>query len=793
MTDSRRPAKSADRDCPLRAETRHAERDEPDDRRPRLEPRRPPGGRSSPSTALMSRCSRSCSRWSWAAILIAVTDEECRRPAGTSSPGPATCSPRSGTSVSGAYAALFQGSIYNFRRATLRSTAIKPLTETLTFATPLIVAGLGVGARLPRRAVQHRRPRPDALRRHLRPAGSASRFDLPFGLHLLLALVAGVVGGALWGGIAGLLKARTGAHEVITTIMLNYIAFYLVLYLLRTPGLLQAPGSTNPKTLAHERDRGAARLCSGRSFNLHLGFILAIGATILVWWLLNRSSLGFQFRAVGLNPQAARVAGINVKRMYVYVMLISGALAGLAGVFQVLGTVTTGFTHRHRRRASASTPSPSPCSAGPRPWGIVRRGHPVRRVQGRRLRDAGRRGRPDRHRARRPVADRAVHRRPAAGPGRVPAAGAESGRPVEDREGQGSEGGGDASDRRHLGAGGARRAHQPGHRGRAQLEGARSRSASSPCSASSCSASSDGRRQHASGCPPPATSSSSPVLELPTRATGSSSPASCSLLAAYSAFLGRAGAQGAAVADHPLRHRSSSSPSSPGRAAGSTIPVTGLLIGARLAQRPADLRGAQRRDLRTHRRRSTSPSRASSSPARSSRRSSASSPGSPCSASSRAMVAGVLVVASCSPSFAIKYVVDQIIVGVVLNVLVAGLTSFLYSTVMHREPGAEQPAAVRADRHPDPRRDPDPRPGAVPADHHRLHHVRHRRRGRRRAVPHPLGPADPRRWASTRRPRTPSASRSTRCGSGTCRWPGRSPASAGRTSRSARSAPSARK
>jgi simple sugar transport system permease protein len=82
----------------------------------------------------------------------------------------------------------------------------------------------------------------------------------------------------------------------------------------------------------------------GPQFNLHLGFIIVIGATIFVWWLLNRSSMGFQFRAVGLNPSAAKAAGMNVNRMFVYVMLYSGALVGLAGVFQVLGTVTTGFS-----------------------------------------------------------------------------------------------------------------------------------------------------------------------------------------------------------------------------------------------------------------------------------------------------------------------------------------------------------------------------------------------------------------------------------------------------------------
>ncbi len=147
----------------------------------------------------------------------------------------------------------------------------------------------------------------------------------------------------MWGGIVGLLKARTGAHEVIVTIMLNYVAFYLISFLLRTPGALQAPGSNNPKTPAMLPTAVFPDLL-GPKYNLHWGFVLAIAATVWVWYLLNKASLGFQFRAVGENPHAARVAGMNVKNIYVYVMLISGALVGLAGVSQVLGTVTSGFT-----------------------------------------------------------------------------------------------------------------------------------------------------------------------------------------------------------------------------------------------------------------------------------------------------------------------------------------------------------------------------------------------------------------------------------------------------------------
>jgi simple sugar transport system permease protein len=152
-----------------------------------------------------------------------------------------------------------------------------------------------------------------------------------------------MVAGALWAGIAGVLKARTGAHEVIVTIMLNYVGFYLVFYALAEQSLLQAPGSANPKSLPM-RDSAQMPKLLGERYSLHLGFLLALVAVAVVWWILNRSSLGFRIRAVGDNPAAARSSGIDVGRTYIVVMLISGALVGLAGANQVLGTVTSGIS-----------------------------------------------------------------------------------------------------------------------------------------------------------------------------------------------------------------------------------------------------------------------------------------------------------------------------------------------------------------------------------------------------------------------------------------------------------------
>jgi simple sugar transport system permease protein len=275
------------------------------------------------------------------AILIALTDKDVQAASGYFFSRPGDLVKAIWDSASGAYSALFQGSIYNFKRQGF-ADGIRPLTETLTFATPLIAAGLGVAL-----AFRVGLFNIGGRGQMLVAAGAAGyvgfAWQLPFGIHLIVAIIAGMLAGAIWGGIVGLLKARTGAHEVIVTIMLNYVGFYLISYLLRTPGALQAAGSTNPKS-APMLDTAVFPDLFGPKYNLHLGFVFAIAATIFVWFLINRSNLGFQFRAVGENPNAAKVAGIKVKNIYVYAMLLSGALVGLAGVAQVLGTVTSGFS-----------------------------------------------------------------------------------------------------------------------------------------------------------------------------------------------------------------------------------------------------------------------------------------------------------------------------------------------------------------------------------------------------------------------------------------------------------------
>ena len=275
------------------------------------------------------------------AVLIALTDKDVQAASAYFFSRPLDTLRAIWDAASGAYIALFQGSVYNFRVDGF-AKGIRPFTETLTFATPLIVAGLGIGL-----AFRVGMFNIGGRGQILVAAGAAGAVGftpgLPPVIHLIVAVIAGVAAAAAWGGIVGLLKARTGAHEVIVTIMLNYVAFYLISLLMRTQGALQAPGSSNPKTAAMLPSAVLPELL-GPQYNLHAGFLIAIAATVFVWWLLNRSSTGFRFRAVGENPHAARVAGINVDRVYILAMVLSGGLVGFAGVSQVLGTETTGFT-----------------------------------------------------------------------------------------------------------------------------------------------------------------------------------------------------------------------------------------------------------------------------------------------------------------------------------------------------------------------------------------------------------------------------------------------------------------
>ena len=274
-------------------------------------------------------------------VMIALTDEAVRAASGYFFSRPGDTFAAVGSAVGSAYAALFRGAVWDFRADDL-ATAIRPLTTSLTYAAPLIAAGLGVALAF-RAGLFNIGGQGQILAAAAAAGWVGFGTQMPWPLHMLVAMAAGIAAGALWAGIAGLLKATTGAHEVIVTIMLNYVAFYLLSYLLATPGLLQAPGSANPKT-PPMLDSAVMPDILGPRYNLHLGFVFALLAVAGVWWLLNRSSLGFTFRAVGENPAAARVAGVDVPRTTVSAMLVAGGLLGLAGSSQVLGQVTTGFS-----------------------------------------------------------------------------------------------------------------------------------------------------------------------------------------------------------------------------------------------------------------------------------------------------------------------------------------------------------------------------------------------------------------------------------------------------------------
>jgi len=267
-------------------------------------------------------------------ILIALSNENVQAAAGYFFARPGDLFNAVWQSVFGAYEALFRGSIYNYQADNF-GDGILSLTQTLAYATPITIAGLGLAV---------------AFRSGLFNIGGTGQIIFgavasavvalylpiwPGPLHFLVAILAGVLGGALFGGFVGFLKATTGANEVIVTIMFNYVAVFLLHYSLTT--WLKAPLALNPQSSPLPQDT-LYPLLAGTKYPLHAGFIVMLLAVAGVWWLMNRSSVGFHFKALGHNPSASRVAGINIGRTYFLVMAVSGALAGLAGTSQILGT-----------------------------------------------------------------------------------------------------------------------------------------------------------------------------------------------------------------------------------------------------------------------------------------------------------------------------------------------------------------------------------------------------------------------------------------------------------------------
>ncbi len=234
-----------------------------------------------------------------------------------------------------AYSGLFEGSF----------GSVKALSETAVWASPYIFAGLAVAV---------------AFKGGLFNIGAEGQlalgavasawmgyalpgilgYALPIYIHLPLAVLAGMLFGMIWGAIPGALKAYTGAHEVINTIMMNYIALNLVSFLLNGPMKDKSPSNVIARTPAIAESARIPVIFDG--LRVHWGFILALVVAFLIWWLLWKTTLGFQIRTVGLNPDAAKYAGINYKLIMTLTMALSGMLAGLAGTIEV-----TALNYRH--------------------------------------------------------------------------------------------------------------------------------------------------------------------------------------------------------------------------------------------------------------------------------------------------------------------------------------------------------------------------------------------------------------------------------------------------------------
>jgi ABC-type uncharacterized transport system permease subunit len=283
-------------------------------------------------------------------LLIAFTDPVVLSAWGTFFAAPGNAIAQAWDSAAGAYLAMFEGSIFNphtvsaiFQQASLGtafsdgtvSQVFNPLSETAVNATPLIFAGLSVAL---------------AFRAGLFNIGAQSQFiggaivctylgfgvSLPPVIHAVVCVLGAFAGGAVTGWVVGVLKATTGAHEVIVTIMLNYVMADFLAWILGT-SVMQRPGRSD---LISPAIAGNAHLplLLGSHLRVNASFLLALACAVGVWWLLTRSTIGFEFRSVGANPSAARGAGMSVGRTWILVMLIAGGLAGLASTSIIQGT-----------------------------------------------------------------------------------------------------------------------------------------------------------------------------------------------------------------------------------------------------------------------------------------------------------------------------------------------------------------------------------------------------------------------------------------------------------------------
>jgi simple sugar transport system permease protein len=241
------------------------------------------------------------------------------------------------------YGAIFNGTglnwLFPWVSGADRDLAAINLQQTLIVTTPLILLGLAVAFAF-RCGLFNIGGQGQYIAGSIVAAWVGSSFaGMPGLLHILLTVVAACAAGGLWAGIAGVLKALTGASEVISTIMLNYTALWIGFFLFGLGGPLQNDAQ---RSVPVSNDVvGSARLPvfwgDPQLQGLHVGIFIALAALVAFWFLLNRTTTGYEVRAVGFNPEAARAQGMSVARNYILVMAVCGLFAGLAGALDVLG------------------------------------------------------------------------------------------------------------------------------------------------------------------------------------------------------------------------------------------------------------------------------------------------------------------------------------------------------------------------------------------------------------------------------------------------------------------------
>ena len=273
------------------------------------------------------------------AVMIVLSDTTAMSRLGYFFAGPGDFFSTAWHDISNGYRDLFEGSIFN--PADVNGTPSQffgPITSTLEFATPLIFGGLSVTVAF-RAGMFNIGGQSQIIIGAIFTSYAAFTFTaLPGALHMIVSILAGMLGGLLLGGVIGWLKARRGAHEVIVTIMLNYVMSFFLAWVLYTSVFHDPSPRENGVQISKPAEHDAVLPhLFGPNLNTDVGLLLAIVATAVMAWFFHRSRLGFEIKAVGLNPNAARTAGVSVARVQIYAFLISGALMGLVGVTQTLG------------------------------------------------------------------------------------------------------------------------------------------------------------------------------------------------------------------------------------------------------------------------------------------------------------------------------------------------------------------------------------------------------------------------------------------------------------------------